>query len=156
MALRNIVFSDNALIRKKSREVDSFDEKLFELLDDLTETMKKNDGCGIAAPQVGMLRRVIVVESCGMHLELINPVVTAQSGKQESVEGCLSVQNYNGLVVRPREITVEAFDRFGNKIKITAENELAIVLSHEIDHLNGILFIDKAKELYKKNKFKEK
>ena len=150
MALRNIIYSDNPLIRKKCRVVEEFDEKLWELLDDMNETMHKNDGCGIAAPQVGVLKQVIIVESCGMHLELINPKITFFSGSQESEEGCLSVKDYIGLVLRPKNITVEAFDRYGNKFTIMAENELSIVLSHEIDHLSGVLFIDKAKELYKK------
>lgn len=150
MASRNLIFSDEALIRKRSREVKNFDENLWTLLDDMKETMKKNDGCGLAAPQVGILRRICVVESEGMYLELINPVITKQSGTQCSEEGCLSVKDYTGLVDRPQKITVKAFNRMGVPFTITVEDFSAIVCSHEIDHLDGILFIDKAKKLFSK------
>ncbi len=150
MAIRNLIFSDESLIRKRSREVEKFDENLWTLLDDMKETMQKNNGCGLAAPQVGVLRRVCVVESDGMYLELINPVITKHSGKQESEEGCLSVKDYTGIVERPQKITVQAFNRYGSPITFTVEDFSAIVCSHEIDHLDGILFIDKAKKLFKK------
>ena len=150
MAIRSIVYSDESLIRKKSRPVVDFDERLWELLDDMKETMYKNDGCGIAAPQVGVLKRVVVIESCGMFIELINPVILKQSGKQESIEGCLSVKDYNGLVERPLNVTIKAQNRFGDTFTMSVENFTSIVFCHEIDHLDGILFIDKAKELYSK------
>lgn len=149
MAIRNIVFSDEPLIRKKSRPVQNFDENLWTLLDDMKETMQKNNGCGLAAPQVGMLRRVCVVEACGMYLELINPVILKSSGKQCGEEGCLSVKNVTGLVERPQTIKLEAYNRFGSKYKMEVSDFMAVVCSHEIDHLDGILFIDKAKELYR-------
>lgn len=151
MALRNIVYSDNPLIRKVSRPVSDFDENLWELLDDMHETMKKNDGVGIAAPQVGVLRRIVVIETDGFSLELINPEITASSGSQESIEGCLSVKDYNGLVIRPQKVSVKAYNRFGSPFTMTVEDFMATVFSHEIDHLNGILFIDKARELYRKD-----
>jgi peptide deformylase len=151
MALRNIIYSDNPMIRKRSRPVENFDENLWELLDDMRETMHQHDGVGIAGPQVGVLRQVVVIETEGTHLELINPKITKTSGSQESLEGCLSVKEYDGLVIRPKKVTVEFFDRFGSKIIITAEDYLATVFCHEIDHLSGILFVDKARELYKKN-----
>lgn len=150
MAVRNLVYSDEALIRKRSRDVEKFDDSLCMLLDDMKETMRKNDGCGLAAPQVGTLRRICVVEICGMYLELVNPVIKKASGKQSSEEGCLSVKEYTGLVERPYKITVEAFNRYGHPFTITLEDYSAIVCSHEIDHLDGILFIDKAKQLFKK------
>ena len=151
MALRNVVYSDEPLIRKKSRPVEVFDEKLEELLDDMYETMKKEDGVGIAAPQIGVLRQIVVIETNGMKLELINPKIVASSGKQESFEGCLSVKDYNGLVIRPQKVTIEAFDRYANPFSMTVDGFMATVFCHEIDHLNGILFIDKAIELYKKD-----
>ena len=151
MALRNIVYSTDAQIRKKSRPVVEFDANLWQLLDDMYETMKQEDGVGIACPQIGILRQIVVIEANGMKLELINPKIISSSGSQESFEGCLSVKDYNGLVIRPYKLTVEAQDRTGTKFQITVEDFMATVFSHEIDHLNGILFIDKARELYKKD-----
>lgn len=151
MALRNMVYSDDPMIRKKSRDVNNFDENLWELLDDMYETMKKEDGVGLAAPQIGLLRKIVIIEANGMKLELINPRITQSSGSQESFEGCLSVKEYNGLVIRPYKVTVEAMDRYGNPFKMTVEGMMSTIFCHEIDHLSGILFTDKAKELYNKN-----
>ena len=151
MALRNIIYSDNPMIHKKSRTVEDFDEKLWELLDDMKETMTKNDGCGIAAPQVGVLKQVVVIDAENMFFELINPKIVSSCGSQESIEGCLSVKDNNGLVMRPKTVTVEFYNRFGSLIKLTVSDFLATVFCHEIDHLSGILFTDKAKELYKKD-----
>ena len=156
MALRNIVFSDNPLIRKKSRVVTDFDENLWELLDDMKETMRKNEGVGIAAPQVGVLKQIVVVETNGMFLELINPEIISSSGRQESFEGCLSVQDFNGLVIRPAKVTIQAYDRFATPFKMTVQDFMATVFCHEIDHLSGILFTDKARELFKKKEEKKK
>lgn len=153
MALRNIVYEDNLLIRKKSRPIEVFDENLWELLDDMRETMHKNEGCGIAAPQVGVLKQAVIIESNGLFLELINPQIIKSSGSQESIEGCLSVKKHNGLVIRPKKVTVSAFDRFGSKFEMTVEDFMATVFCHEIDHLSGVLFVDKAKELYLKDDF---
>lgn len=154
MAIRNIVFSDENLIRKKCRPVTNFDENLWELLDDMKETMHKNDGCGLAAPQVGVLKRAVIVEACGMFIELINPEIIKQSGSQESLEGCLSVKEYNGLVKRPLKVTVKAQNRYGDFFTMSVENFTSIVFCHEIDHLDGILFIDKATKLFGKEKQK--
>lgn len=152
MAIRNIVFSEENLIRKKSRPVVDFDEKLWQLLDDMKETMEKNDGCGLAAPQVGVLKRAVIVQACGMFIELINPEIIKQSGTQEGVEGCLSVKEVNGLVKRPLNITVKAQNRFGDFFTMSVENFTSVVFCHEIDHLDGILFIDKATKLFNKEK----
>lgn len=150
MAIRNIVYSNEPLIRKKCKVVTEFNEELWTLLDDMKETMQKNNGVGIAAPQVGVLKRVVVIEFNNLFLELVNPEILSQSGTQESMEGCLSVKDLNGLVDRPLNITVTAFDRYGNKYTISAENRFSVVFSHEIDHLNGVLYIDKAKKMFKK------
>ena len=150
MASRNLVFSDESLIHKKSRPVIDFDEDLWTLLDDMKETMELNDGCGLAAPQVGVLRRICIVSVCGLFLELINPEIVKQSGKQESEEGCLSVKDCTGIVVRPQKITFEAFNRYGSLYTMTVEDQTAIVCCHEMDHLDGILFTDKAKEIYRR------
>ena len=146
MAIRNIVFSDNELIRKQSKKVSDFDEKLWELLDDMKETMHKNQGCGLAAVQVGVLKQVVVVEVNNMYVELINPQILEELGEQCEIEGCLSVKNMSGYVKRPSQITVKACDRYGNEFVLTGTGYLAQALSHEIDHLKGILYIDKLVE----------
>ena len=138
------------MIRKKSRVVEDFDEKLWELLDDMKETMIKNEGCGIAAPQVGVLKQAVIIDAEGLFLELINPKIIKTSGSQESLEGCLSVKDFQGTVIRPQSVTVEFYTRYGNLVTITAFDFLATVFCHEIDHLSGVLFIDKAKQMYKK------
>ena len=144
MALRQIVKENDPQIRKHSREVTNFDEKLAILLDDMRETMKKNDGVGLAGVQVGILRRVAVVETSeNFFRELINPVILKQSGEQEGIEGCLSVDNYNCYVIRPEKITIEYFDRNGKKHKEKVEGFDARACCHEIDHMDGILFKDK-------------
>ena len=144
MALRDIVKDGNPVLRKKSRAVEVFDEKLGKLLDDMHETMIAADGCGLAAPQVGLLKRVAVVEVDGDYFEFVNPVIISQSGSQQGPEGCLSVPGRSEEVVRPYKITVIFQDRKGNKLKGTFEDFLARACCHEFDHLDGILYYDKA------------
>ena len=144
MALRDIVKDGNPVLRKKSREVEVFDEKLGKLLDDMHETMIAADGCGLAAPQVGLLKRVAVVEVDGDYFEFVNPVIISQSGSQQGSEGCLSVPGRSEEVIRPYKITVIFQDRKGNKLKGTFEDFLARACCHEFDHLDGILYYDKA------------
>ena len=153
MAQRQIREVGDDLLRKKSREVEVVDDKIRELLDDMYETMKaSNDGIGLAAPQVGVLKRLVVIdlgeEGDGRIYKLVNPVIKKSKGEQVCREGCLSVPGVLGDVVRPKEVTVEALDENGNKIVIKAKDLLAICLCHEIDHLDGILFTDKADELF--------
>lgn len=143
MALRNVVMHDDELLRKKSKPVSKFDEKLEELLDDMRQTMIQNNGMGLAAPQVGCLKRVVVIECNNMFLELINPVIIHQSGEDVDEEGCLSVKGIHGKVKRPMYVTVQAQDRYGYNFTLTGEKLLARALCHEIDHLDGVLFIDK-------------
>ena len=145
MAIRNVVKieKDSEFLRKKSKPVKNFDESLWQLLDDMKETMHQKNGVGIAAVQVGVLKRAIIVEPNGMYLELINPQIISQEGSDEMEEGCLSVGKIRGIVRRPMVVTVKAQDRFGYNFIITGEKYLAQVLCHEIDHLDGILFIDK-------------
>lgn len=145
MALRNIVFSGESLIRKTSKVVTNFDENLDILLDDMKETMRHNDGVGLAAVQVGVLKRVVVIEACGQYFELVNPKILHQEGSQFGVEGCLSVKNITGEVERPQKITVNAQNRYGDNMVLTLEGMLAVVVCHEVDHLDGILFTDKMK-----------
>lgn len=146
MALRQIIKEPDPLLRKISRQVEVFDQKLWTLLDDMRETMHHNEGVGLAAPQVGVLRRVAIVEAEEQYIELINPEIIKASGEQTGAEGCLSVEDFNCKVKRPMEITVKAYDRYGKKFKLQAEGYLAVVCCHEIDHLNGILFIDRQYE----------
>lgn len=154
MAIRNVIQVGNEILRKKSKEVKEFDEKLWELLDDMRETMTKNDGCGLAGVQVGVLRRVVVLDVNHMKIELINPVIVDSFGEQIEREGCLSVKGESGYVKRPEEVTVQACDRFGNEFVITGVDLLARALCHEIDHLDGILYIDKVIKDYKEKKVK--
>lgn len=144
MAIRRIVKVGDKLLREKSREVTVFDDRLATLIDDMFETMFKENGVGLAAPQVGLLKRVCVVCTDGNRLyELVNPVVISSQGSQTFNEGCLSVPGRNGTVCRPASVIVEAFDRFGKKHIYKVSGFEAVAFCHEIDHLNGILFIDK-------------
>lgn len=143
MAKRNIVKMGDPLLRKKCKVVERFDEKLWQLLDDMKETLDYAEGLGLAAPQVGMLKRVCIVEYDGKLYELINPVLVRSKGKCVDNEGCLSVEGFRGLVERPKEIDIEYLDRYGDKVQLHAEGYFARVFLHEMDHLDGILFADK-------------
>lgn len=152
MALRQIRKVGDEILRKKSRVVENVDERIKELLDDMYETLKaSDDGIGLAAPQIGVLKRLVVIdlsEEDGEVYKLVNPIITKSKGEQVCREGCLSVPGVLGDVIRPKEVIVEALNEKGEKIKIKAKDLLAIVLCHEIDHLDGILFTDKATELF--------
>lgn len=144
MAIRPIVKVGDDLLRCKSKPVTEFDEKLAVLLDDMKETMLKNNGVGIAAPQVGILKRACIVSVDGdTFYELINPVVVKSSGRHVGPEGCLSVPGVNGDVERPKKLIVDGVDRNGQPVRFRVSGYEAIVFSHEMDHLDGILFIDK-------------
>lgn len=143
MAKRFIVKEPDPVLHKKCKLVDKFDAKLGELLDDMRETMLAADGVGLAGPQVGLLRRVAVVEVGDFYVELVNPVITKTKGEQIGVEGCLSIENYNCRVSRPYQVTVEYQDRFGKHQKLKAEGFIARACCHEIDHLDGVLFVDR-------------
>lgn len=143
MAIRNIVKEGDSILRKTCRSVLQFDEKLAVLLDDMKETMYKAEGVGLAGPQVGILRRVCVVDIGDGVYELVNPVIIEESGVQEGSEGCLSCPGESGVVRRAMNITVKAQDRNGNTFTVSGEGLLARAFQHEIDHLNGILYKDK-------------
>ena len=155
MAIRNVIQVGDEILRKKSKPVKEFDQKLAELLDDMRETMVKNDGCGLAGVQVGILRRVVVLDVNHMKIELINPEIVDSYGESIEREGCLSVKGETGYVKRPSEVTVKAFDRYGNEFILTGVDMLARALCHEIDHLDGILYIDKVIKDYKEKKDKK-
>lgn len=143
MAIRNIVKDGDPVLRKISRTVLSFDDRLGILLDDMAETMHAADGVGLAGPQVGILKRVCVVDVGDGVIELVNPVVEQGEGSQTAGEGCLSCPGVYGLVERPMTVTVRAQDRHGAPFTVTGTELKARALCHEIDHLNGILFKDK-------------
>ena len=147
MALREIVKYGDDILRKKCRPVTAFDEKLHTLLDDMAETMAEAKGAGLAAPQVGMLRRVCVIDVHDEHgvIELVNPEIISVEGSQTGNEGCLSLPNEWHEVERPVKVTVKAQDRNGEEFTLTGEGLLARALCHETDHLDGVLFIDKMK-----------
>ena len=147
MAIRNIIQLGDPTLRKKSFEVTDFGEKTHQLLDDMKDTLIKAEGAGLAAPQVGVLRRIFIVSVDGAYFECINPVIISKSGKQVGEEGCLSVKGKSGVVERPNQVTVRAFDRYGKPFTITAKGFLARAFCHENDHLDGIIYIDKAKSI---------
>ncbi len=148
MALRNIVKVGEDILKKKCREVTVFDDKLWVLLDDMLETMRSANGCGLAAPQVGILRRAVVIDVGDGPIELINPVITSMRGKQREVEGCLSAPGQWGYVTRPAKVKVTALNRYGKEFKVEGTELLARALCHEIDHLNGTVFLDIVEEMY--------
>lgn len=143
MAIRNIVKLGDDVLRKVCRTQMTFDERLATTLDDMAETMYKAEGVGLAAPQIGILRRYCVVDVGDGIIELVNPVIESMSGEQTGEEGCLSIPDRYENVTRPMTVTVRAQDRKGNSFTITAEGFKARALCHEIDHLDGILYIDK-------------
>ncbi len=151
MALRNIVTVGDSVLTKVSRPVTKFDRRLHQLLDDMTETLEDAGGVGLAAPQVGVLRRVVVVDTGedGI-LELVNPEIIAQSGEQTGLEGCLSVPGEYGIVTRPNEVTVRAQDRDGNWFEAEGEGLIARCFCHELAHLEGQLYTAVAERMLTK------
>ncbi len=147
MAIRNIIQLGDPTLRKKSFEVVDFGEKTWQLLDDMKDTLIKANGAGLAAPQVGVLRRIFIVSVEGKYYECINPVIVSQSGSQVGEEGCLSVRGKYGTVKRPDKVTVKAFDRFGKPFTVNAQGFLARAFCHENDHLDGIVYLDKATDV---------
>lgn len=146
MALRNIVQEPNETLRKKCRKVEKITERILQLLDDMKETLAKADGVGLAAPQVGVLRRVVIIDVGEGPIELINPEILEAAGEQTGEEGCLSVAGRWGVVTRSNYVKVKAMDRQGKERIYEGEGLLARAFCHEIDHLDGRLFIDIMKE----------
>ena len=143
MALREIRILGDEILRKKSREVKEIDDKILELIKDMKDTMIKYDGVGIAAPQVGVLKRIVVVMNGNKMVTLINPKIVEKSGEGIDVEGCLSVKKRTVVVKRPTKIKVEALNEAGEPISFIAENYYAREICHEVDHLDGILIVDR-------------
>lgn len=145
MAIRIIRLEKDEILRKKSREVEVIDDKIQTLIDDMIDTMYKYNGVGLSAVQVGVLKRIVVIDiedDTGVKV-LINPKILKSKGEHEVEEGCLSFPNQYAKLVRPKEVTVEALDRDGKKITIKAKDLLAQAICHELDHLDGIVFTDK-------------
>jgi len=145
MAIRTIRVEDDPILRKKSKEVTVFDEKLQLLVDDMIETMHDSDGVGLAAPQIGVLKRVVVIDLYDEEgpIALINPVMIEKSGSQVGEEGCLSLPGKHGIVDRPSNVKVQFEDVHGDSYEIEGEELLARALCHELDHLDGVLYIDR-------------
>ena len=143
MAKLNIVKIGDDVLRKSCRPVEKITPRIITLLDDMIQTMREANGCGLAAPQVGILRRIAVVEvEEGQVIEWINPKIIAYSGEQQEQEGCLSIPGKWGITKRPRHVTVRATNRHGETFEVTGSDLLARALCHEIDHLDGKMFID--------------
>ncbi len=147
MAKRNIVKLGDDVLRKVCRTQLDFGDKLHQTLDDMAETMYEAEGVGLAAPQIGILRRYCIIDVGDGLIELINPVIDETKGEQEGDEGCLSLPGRYECVKRPMYVKVHAQDRYGNKITVEGEGLKARALCHEIDHLNGVLFIDKSEKV---------
>ena len=145
MAIRNLRLEGDEILSKKSREVEEIDEKIQTLIDDMIETMHKYNGVGLAAVQVGVLKRIVVIDLYDDHgpIVLINPVIVKTKGEQEVEEGCLSFPNQFAKIIRPAEVMAEYTDRNGKRMRVKAKELLAQAISHELDHLEGELFIDK-------------
>lgn len=145
MAIRNLRLEGDEILKKKSREVEIIDEKIQILIDDMIETMHKYNGVGLAAVQVGILKRIIVIDLYDNKgpIVMINPIIIKTKGNHEMDEGCLSFPNQFAKVIRPEEVVAEYTSREGKKMKVKAKELLAQTISHEVDHLNGEVFIDK-------------
>ena len=149
MAIREIRLQTDEILKKKSREVEVVDDRIREILNDMDETMHSANGVGLAAVQVGILKRMIVIDvnyDGTPSIKLVNPVIVKQKGEQEVEEGCLSFPNQFAKVIRPKEVIVKGLNENGKPVTIKAKDLLAQALCHEIDHLNGVLFVDKMEE----------
>ncbi len=152
MALRNILTKEEPLLRKKSRVVTDYNERIAQLMDDLIDTLKEANGLGLAAPQVGILRRAVVMVDGEEVVELINPEIVSREGEIGMEEACLSCPGLAGYVVRPEKVTVRAFDRNGKEFTREFEGISARAACHETDHLDGVLFIDLAEDVHDDSK----
>lgn len=148
MSIRYVVQTGDPVLRQKCTEVKNFNKELCDLLDDMKVTVRAEQGAGLAAPQVGVPLRVVVIDVGEGYFELVNPVIISTKGEQTGAEGCLSVKGKQGTVTRPNKVKAEYRDRNGKKHKLTADGFFARAVCHELDHLDGILYTDKASEVY--------
>lgn len=151
MAIKEIINFDNKILRRKCRRITKIDEEVLELIQDLKDTLYSADGVGLAAPQIGVLKRVFLIDlrDGSEPLILINPKIIKKIGRDEDSEGCLSYPGYEGVVVRPRRVIVTGMNEKGRIIQVQGEELMARAICHETDHLDGVLYIDKAKKMYK-------
>lgn len=154
MAIRNILNESDPILHKICRPVENFDERLWQLLDDMKDTLAKAGGVGLAGPQVGMLRRLFIMDVGDGLVECINPKILEQSGEQECVEGCLSSPGEYGLIIRPQTVKLQAQDRSGKYFIMTATDLKAQCISHETDHLDGVLFKSKVSRMLRPDELK--
>lgn len=154
MALRNILTKEDPTLYKKCREVTQFNPRLHQLLDDMADTLESASGVGLAAPQVGVLRRVVIVTETNVpegeeeyNIELINPVIVSAEGEQTGAEGCLSVPGEWGIVTRPMDVTVRAQNRYGEWFEVSGTGLTGRCFCHEIDHLDGHVFLEKCERM---------
>lgn len=148
MAVRYVVQDGDPVLRRKCEPIKNFNKELADLLDDMKDTVRAECGAGLAAPQIGLSLRVVVVDVEEGFFELVNPVIVSVKGEQTGEEGCLSVKGKQGKVTRPAKVKAEYRDRYGKKHKLTADGWFARAVCHELDHLDGILYIDRATEVY--------
>ena len=148
MSIRYVVQTGDPVLRQKCTEVKNFNKELCDLLDDMKVTVRAEQGAGLAAPQVGVPLRVVVIDVGEGYFELVNPVIISTKGEQTGAEGCLSVKGKQGTVTRPNKVKAEYRDRKGKKHKLTADGFFARAVCHELDHLDGILYTDKASDVY--------
>lgn len=148
MAVRYVVQTGDPVLREKCAEIKSFNRELWDMLDDMKETVRAENGAGLAAPQIGVAKRVVVIDVEEGFFELVNPVIVSVKGEQVGPEGCLSVKGKQGTVKRPMKVKAEYRDRYGKKHKLTAEGFFARAVCHETDHLDGILYTDNAVEVH--------
>ena len=144
MAIRKVVQVGDPVLRQKCEPITEFDEKLWKILDDMKDTVKKEQGAGLAAPQIGLSMRMAVVDVDEGYFEFINPVIHSQKGEQQGWEGCLSVRGKQGVVTRPNKVKISYYDRFGQRKTLQAKEFFARAICHEFDHLDGVLYIDRA------------
>lgn len=144
MAIKKVVQMGDPVLRQKCEPITEFDEKLWKILDDMKDTVKKEQGAGLAAPQIGLSMRMAVVDVEEGYFEFINPVIHSQKGEQRGWEGCLSVRGKQGVVTRPNKVKISYFDRFGNRKTLQAKEFFARAICHEFDHLDGVLYVDRA------------
>ncbi len=147
MAIRNIRYNNDSILRKKCKEVNEINDKIRQILDDMMDTLHHTEnGAALAANQVGILKRLVVIDYCGYTLKLVNPRIIGYSGVQECIEGCLSFPNRLVKTIRPQKVTVQALNEYGEEIIVTGEDEMAKCFCHELEHLDGEIFLDKAIE----------
>ncbi len=147
MAIRNLRYDEDPILRKKCKAVNVVDDKIRQMLEDMLETLHHTkNGAAIAAPQVGILKRLVVIDYCGQLLKLVNPKIISEEGSQECEEGCLSFPNRFAKTIRPQKVVVEALNELGEEVTLTGEGDMAKCFCHEIDHLEGIIFLDHAIE----------